>query len=78
MTDSEFRSQIKKAQKIVGTWPAWKQNILVHSSQSTNSSPRQPVNNTSKSNDQKLAHDGSTLNEVKSGRDTNTIRSNGT
>ena len=45
MKEREIREQIEMATKLVETWPSWKQNILVHSAQSTVASPRTPVNN---------------------------------
>ncbi len=45
MTASELRLQIDKATRLIETWPAWKQNILAHSSQPSVSAPRPPVNN---------------------------------
>ncbi len=52
MTDKEIRLQIERATAEVQTWPAWKRNILVHSSQPTNSSARTPVNNTTPQSNQ--------------------------
>jgi hypothetical protein len=45
MTRIEIQDQIGFASKIVRQWPAWKQNILVHSCQPTNSVARSPVVN---------------------------------
>ena len=45
MTRNELREQVAKANRLVATWPAWKQNILAHSSQPSVSSPRPPVDN---------------------------------
>lgn len=45
MTDKEIRQQIEFAEQIVKDWPAWKRNILLHSSQPMNSTARVPVNN---------------------------------
>lgn len=36
----EIRRQIAFANKVVSQWPAWKRNILAHSSQPTNSIAR--------------------------------------
>ena len=54
MTPSELRLQIDKATRLIETWPAWKQNILAHSSRPSVSSPRPPVNNQAS---QTLPHD---------------------
>ncbi len=43
MTGSDIQKQIQHASLIVGQWPVWKQNILNHSSQPTNSLARTPV-----------------------------------
>ena len=43
MTSTEIREQIEFASRVVEQWPAWKRNILMHSSEPTNSSARQPV-----------------------------------
>ena len=45
MTANEIYQRIKSARKLVQTWPAWKQNILVQSAQPTVKVPRTPVNN---------------------------------
>ncbi|QDU98477.1 hypothetical protein [Lignipirellula cremea] len=45
MTHDEIRKQIEYATKVVETWPAWKQNILAHSSSPAISQPREPVDN---------------------------------
>lgn len=47
ITRREIREQIAFASQVVGRWPAWKRNILLHSSQPTNSTTRTPVNNDS-------------------------------
>ncbi len=43
MSNSDVRKQISEKAAIVRTWPVWKQNILAHSAQPTNSSARPPV-----------------------------------
>lgn len=43
MDKPEIREQIEFASRVVEQWPAWKRNILMHSSEPTNSSARQPV-----------------------------------
>ncbi|MBX3417876.1 MAG: hypothetical protein KF851_09755 [Pirellulaceae bacterium] len=43
MTNRELQEQIERASEIVASWPVWKQNILIHSSQPRNSVPREPV-----------------------------------
>jgi hypothetical protein len=45
MTVTEIRQEIAKATELVKSWPEWKQNILVHSSQPSISTPRPPVSN---------------------------------
>jgi hypothetical protein len=45
MTKNELREQIARASKLIETWPAWKQNVLVLSSRPSVSSPRPPVDN---------------------------------
>ncbi|TWU15782.1 hypothetical protein [Allorhodopirellula heiligendammensis] len=52
MTDKEIRQQIERATAEVQTWPSWKRNILVHSSQPTNSTARTPVDNRQSSSSQ--------------------------
>ncbi|TWT96402.1 hypothetical protein Pla100_28800 [Neorhodopirellula pilleata] len=52
MTDKEIRQQIARATAEVQTWPSWKRNILVHSSQPTNSTARTPVDNRQTSSSQ--------------------------
>lgn len=36
----KFIRSLKKASKIVASWPKWKQNLLVDSSKAMNSKPR--------------------------------------
>ncbi|WP_152101622.1 hypothetical protein [Lacipirellula parvula] len=43
MSDQCIREELAKASAIVGAWPEWKQNVLVNSTKSTNSSSRMPV-----------------------------------
>lgn len=43
MTKNDIEQQIQNASSIVGQWPRWKQNILNHSCQPTNSTARTPV-----------------------------------
>jgi len=45
MTEMEVELRIQHATQVVGKWPAWKKTILAHSSQPTNSTAREPVNN---------------------------------
>lgn len=45
MTNAEIQEQIALASSIVNQWRDWKRNILVHSSQPTNSVAREPVDN---------------------------------
>lgn len=52
MTDKEIRQQIERATAVVQTWPSWKRNILVRSSQPTNSTARTPVDNRKSSSSQ--------------------------
>ena len=42
---AEINRLIKQASDWIDTWPAWKRNILVQSSQPTVSKPREPVDN---------------------------------
>ncbi len=46
MSKEEILAQIERAKSVVGTWPAWKQNILLYSVRPTMSAPRPQVNNT--------------------------------
>lgn len=48
ITSKEIQTQIQYASRVVGSWPAWKQNILSHSSQPTNSVARAPIDNHTK------------------------------
>lgn len=43
VTAKEVQIQIQYASQVVRVWPAWKRNILSHSSQPTNSRARTPV-----------------------------------
>ena len=43
MSNNDVRKQISANAAMVRTWPVWKQNILAHSAQPTNSSARPPV-----------------------------------
>jgi len=45
MTQKEITQQISFASQAVAKWPAWKRNILSHSSKPTNSVARPPVSN---------------------------------
>jgi hypothetical protein len=45
MTKEQVLQRIESATKLVQSWPAWKQNILVQSAQPTVRVPRTPVNN---------------------------------
>lgn len=45
MSDNDVRKQISANAAMVRTWPVWKQNILTHSAQPTNSAARPPVVN---------------------------------
>jgi hypothetical protein len=50
ISKADIEEQIQFASDIVGQWPAWKRNILVHSLQPMNSKPRSPVDNRHASN----------------------------
>jgi len=45
MSEKDIRTQIAASATIVKNWPAWKQNILTHSAQPTNSTARPPIHN---------------------------------
>lgn len=45
MTKYELSDQIKTANQLISSWPAWKQNNLIQASMPTVSTPRTPVNN---------------------------------
>lgn len=45
MSTEQIRKVITNASQLVNSWPEWKQNILVHSSQPSVTTPRMPVNN---------------------------------
>ena len=45
MITEEITQQIRLATKAIAKWPAWKRNILSHSSKPTNSVARRPVSN---------------------------------
>ena len=60
MTQREIvDQQIAKANILIATWPNWKQNILVHSSKPTVSTPRTPVNNQTTCGDQPITQSAS-------------------
>lgn len=39
----KWEEMMRKNSEMVASWPEWKRNILVISSQSTNSKPREPI-----------------------------------
>ncbi len=43
MTHDELVAQVKSANELVNTWPAWKRNVLENSGKSTVSVPRTPI-----------------------------------
>jgi hypothetical protein len=45
MAKDEIYRRIESATKLVQSWPAWKQNILIQSAQPTVKIPRIPVDN---------------------------------
>lgn len=45
MIEQTILTDLEKAAQIVRSWPRWKQDILINSSKSTNSSSRLPVVN---------------------------------
>jgi hypothetical protein len=53
MVDKEISQRIEIATKLVQSWPAWKQNILVQSAQPKVQVPRVPVNNQTAANERK-------------------------
>lgn len=43
MTERDIQTQTEYAAKIMESWPAWKRNILQHSTEPTNKMARPPI-----------------------------------
>lgn len=50
MTDRKFQQALEAADRIVRSWPTWKQNSLIVSSMSTTPTPREPIKTESRRN----------------------------